>query len=371
MMTSPLAPPEIDLKSAPAAILAVDDEPAILSALSRLLRPDGIRVVTALGGAQALSILEDQAPTIGAIISDYTMPGITGAELLRTVRMRWPDITRVMLTGNADLPAAAQAVNEGQLSRLFTKPWQPDEFRSAVAQALEQNRVLLENRRLRVLADEQAFQLEQWNRELEQTVAERTSELEQANARLHAGLLETVRSLLILVERRIPERANRSREIARLGARLAERAGLSAEESRWIQLAALVHDIGLVALPDLIVRTPPAQLPAAVRGKYEQHPIIGQTMLQATSEQLDLGKWIRHHHERWDGRGFPDGLAGAHIPLPSRIIALADGYLEAVCRDGGTAALWRRGQLSSGAFDPELLRRLDDEIRGRPAACPE
>jgi response regulator RpfG family c-di-GMP phosphodiesterase len=371
-MTAPyLAPPDADSELVPAAILAVDDEPAILSALSRLLRPDGIRVVTASGGAQALSILEEQASAIGAIISDYTMPGITGAELLRTVRLRWPDITRVMLTGNADLPAAAQAVNEGQLSRLYTKPWQPDELRMAVAQALEQNRVLLENRRLRILADEQAVRLEQWNRELEQSVAERTSELEQANARLHNGLLETVRSLLILVERRIPERANRCREIARLGGRLAARAGLSAEEARWVQLAALVHDIGLVVLPDSLLRTTPALLPAAVRGKYEQHPIVGQTMLQATSEEADLGRWIRHHHERWDGRGYPDGLAGAQIPLPSRIIALADGYLEAVSHEGGTAALWRRDQLSTGAFDPELLRRLDDELKGRPSASPE
>ena len=107
------------------SILAVDDEPSVLEALKRLLRPDGIEVRTASSGAEALLMLEQDAESIGAIVSDYAMPGMTGAELLRISYQRWPDLTRVLLTGNADLEAASRAVNEGQLSRLYTKPWQP------------------------------------------------------------------------------------------------------------------------------------------------------------------------------------------------------------------------------------------------------
>lgn len=348
------------------AVLAVDDESSVLSALGRLLRPDGVRLLTATGADEALSILDEHAASIGVVISDYAMPGRTGAELLRVVRLRWPDITRVMLTGNADLPAAARAVNEGQLSRLYTKPWQPDEFRHAVGQAVEQHRMLMENRRLRALADEQAVRLEQWNQRLELMVAQRTAELEQANASLHRGLLESVKLLLTMLERRLPARAAHCRQVARLAGRLAERSELNAEEVRRVQVAALVHDIGLVGLPDSVLRRTPALLPPAERTEYQRHPVTGQTMLAAVEQLADLGEWIRHHHERWDGQGYPDGLAGAAIPLPSRVIGLADAYLEAVAREGSTAAFWRREQRHSGAFDAELFNRLEDEISGAP-----
>jgi response regulator RpfG family c-di-GMP phosphodiesterase len=366
-------------------VLAVDDEPAVLSALSRLLRPDGTRVLTASGGAEALALLEEHGPAIGAIISDYSMPEMNGAELLGAVRLRWPDITRVMLTGNADLPAAARAVNEGQLSRLYTKPWQPDLLRQAVAQALEQFRMLQDNRRVRILADEQAAhlkeqaarleeqaaRLEQWNLSLEQIVAERTAQLQQANTTLHRGLLDAVKLLLTLLERRLPQRAASCREAARLAGRLAERAGLTDEEARRVQVAALVHDIGLVGLPDPLLRRSPSLLPPPARAEYERHPIIGQNMLGTVEQLADFATWIRHHHERWDGNGYPDGLAGAAIPLPARLIALADGYVEAVRREGSTATRWRLEQRFSGTYDPDLLNRLDDEIRGAPITVGE
>jgi response regulator RpfG family c-di-GMP phosphodiesterase len=278
---------------------------------------------------------------------------MNGADVLRAVRLRWPDATRILATGNADLIAAARAVNEGQVSWLITKPWEPDQFRRIVGEALEAHRVLLENRRLRELADQQASRLEQWNRRLEELVAERTAELEKANASLQRGLLDTVRILLNFLERRVPERAARCREIARLAGRLAERAGVPPETARRVQVAALVHDIGLMGLPDPILRQQPEALPPASRLQYEQHPVVGQSMLSSVEQLVEIASWIRHHHERWDGRGYPDRLSGPAIPLPSRLIALADGYLEAVGREGGTAPRWRKAQRAAGAYDPD------------------
>jgi response regulator RpfG family c-di-GMP phosphodiesterase len=347
------------------AVLAVDDEPWVLSALGRLVRPDGVRLLTATSGEEALRVLEEQSPSIGVLISDYAMPGMNGAELLHAVRLRWPDITRVLLTGNADLPAAARAVNEGQLSRLYTKPWQPDEFRQAVTQALEQHHILAENRRLRTLADEQARRLEEWNQRLEALVAERTTELERANARLQRGLLDTVRLLLTSLEQRLPQRGSECKAVARLAGRLAERAGLRPDAARWVQVAALVHDVGLTGLPDAILRRAPTELSMAARAQYQRHPALGQRMLSTVEELADMGRWIRHHHERWDGRGYPDRLAGEAIPLPSRIIALADAYLQATAFESGTAPVWRRAQMTAGAFDPDLLGLLDDELQGK------
>ncbi len=345
-------------------MLAVDDEPSVLSALTRLLMRSGVRVLTATSGPEALRLLEEQAASISVLISDYAMPGMNGAELLQAVRLRWPDITRVLLTGNADMPSAARAVNEGQLSRLYTKPWQPDELRQAVTEALEQHRILTENRRLWALADEQAQRLELLNKDLERLVVERTSQLEQANVELQRSLLEIVGVLLISLEHRLPRRAARCKEVARLAGRLAERAGMGAEEVRRVQVAALVHDVGLTALPDAIIRRPPAELAMSARTQYQGHPMVGQRMLSSVAELSDIATWIRHHHERWDGRGYPDRRAGDAIPLPARIIALADGYLEAVELETGTARRWRETQKLAGAFDPELVQVLDDEVSG-------
>jgi response regulator RpfG family c-di-GMP phosphodiesterase len=343
-------------------ILAVDDEPALLSALTRLMRPDGIRVFTATSGAEALAMLEEHAADVGVVVSDYTMPEMTGAELLGTIRLRWPDITRVLLTGNADLATAARAVNAGKLSSLQTKPWQPDEFREALREALDHHLALSESRRLRQLADAQAVRLEQWNQRLEALVAERTEGLQQANASLQRGVFETVRLLLVLLQQRLPRRTEHYRETARMAGRLAERCHLPADEVRAIQAAALIHDIGLVGLPDNLLRGPAGQLPVAGRDEYQRHSLIGQQMLNSIDPLTEMGRWIRHHHERWDGRGYPDRLAGSAIPLPARIISLAAGISEAIAREGGTAPSWRWNQEGADEFDPALQILLNDEL---------
>jgi response regulator RpfG family c-di-GMP phosphodiesterase len=250
------------------------------------------------------------------------------------------------------------------VSRLITKPCDPDQFRDIVSGALAQSQLILENRRLREVADEQAARLEQWNQRLEELVNQRTTELEQANASLQRGLLDGVRLLIGFLEGRLPERANRCREVARLVGRLAERARVAPETARRVQVAALVHDIGLMGLPDPILRQSPDDMPHAARVQYEQHPIIGQSMLSSVEHLVQIATWIRHHHERWDGRGYPDRLAGPAIPLPSRLIALADGYIEAVARDGGTAARWRSAQRAAGAYDPDLVEVLAVELDG-------
>src|SRR5579859_1698758 len=339
--------------------------------MSRLLRPDGVRVLIAPGGERALELLEAEGDSIGVVVSDYQMPGMNGADLLRAVRLRWPDATRILSTGNADLTAAARTVNEGQVSRLITKPCDPDQFREVVAGALSQYHLVLENRRLREVADQQSIRLEQWNLHLEETVRERTEELEQANASLQRGLLDCVRVLVGFLERRLPDRASRCREAARLAGRLAERAGIAPEMMRRIQLAALVQDIGLMGLADPVLRQRPEDMPTAARSAYEQHPIIGQGTLSGVEQLVEIATWIRHHHERWDGFGYPDRLGGVAIPLPSRIIALTDGYIDAVGREGGTATRWRSAQRAAGAYDPDLVEVLAAELDNRPTGLPQ
>src|SRR5579864_2556372 len=112
----------------PSRVLVVDDEDGVVAALARMFHAKDIDVLTAADGPRALAALETHAPSIGVVLSDYAMPGMNGVELLHTVRLRWPEIARVLLTGRADLPAAARAVNDGQVARLFVKPWDPAEL---------------------------------------------------------------------------------------------------------------------------------------------------------------------------------------------------------------------------------------------------
>src|ERR1700694_4066402 len=213
-------------------VLLVDDDEKLLAAMSRLLRPDGLKVLIATGGDRALELLEAEGASIGVVVSDYAMRGMNGADLLRAIRLRWPDVTRILSTGNADLAAAARTVNEGQVSRLITKPCDPDQFRERCGAGLSQTQLVLETRRRREGADEQSTRLEQWNQRLEGLVSQRTAELEQANASLQRGLLDCVRVLVGFLERRLPERASRCREAARLAGRLAERAAPPARTAR-------------------------------------------------------------------------------------------------------------------------------------------
>jgi response regulator RpfG family c-di-GMP phosphodiesterase len=146
--------------------------------------------------------------------------------------------------------------------------------------------------------------------------------------------------------------------------RLALLAGLTPEESRSVQVAALLQDVGLIALPDQLLRVGTAGLSASERAHYQRHPVIASETLGGGSFG-QIGAWIRHHHERWDGTGYPDGLAGEDIPKSARVVALATGYIEAVSREGGRAVNWRREQVVNGAFDPSLLGHLESALRQR------
>jgi response regulator RpfG family c-di-GMP phosphodiesterase len=131
---------------------------------------------------------------------------------------------------------------------------------------------------------------------------------------------------------------------------------------RLIQTAALICDIGLITLPDTVARRTSQTLTGPGARRYQEHAQIGQVMLGPLDAFAVLGTWIRHHHERWDGRGYPDQLAGTDIPPPARLIAVCDGYLASVGQEGDGARGWRLWHQDSGLYDPEILTLLDQEL---------
>jgi len=171
----------------PIRILCIDDEQNVLRSLKRLFLDDPYEVLTAPSGAEGLLILA-QSETVPVVISDYRMPGMNGVEFLSEVRKRWPGTVRIVLSGYADTGAIVSAINEGQIYRFVAKPWNDDELRVTVANALERYDLGRKNLELTEELRRKNDELTALNRDLEQRVVERTEALTTQNRQLTESL---------------------------------------------------------------------------------------------------------------------------------------------------------------------------------------
>jgi response regulator RpfG family c-di-GMP phosphodiesterase len=315
----------------PLTLLFVDDEAGILSALRRLFRPHGYRILTAEGGAEALELLGRE--TVDLVISDMRMPNMSGAVFLREVRNRWPDVMRLLLTGHADMASTIDAINHGEIYRYISKPWNDDEIVHTVKEALERKRLERENARLAELTRRQNDELKELNAGLEQKVAERTAELnatlaslDQAHKDLKRGFMATMRVFSGLIELRGAKLAGHARRVADRARSLGQRLGLDEAAILDVLMAGLLHDIGKIGLPDALLDRPFNGLSAEARAQLMKHPVTGQMLILGVPQLKGAAPLIRHHHEQFDGSGYPDGLSGLGIPLGARILAVANDY---------------------------------------------
>jgi response regulator RpfG family c-di-GMP phosphodiesterase len=357
------APTQRADESAGFTLLCVDDEPNIVSALKRLFRPCGWRVLGADGGVQALELMEREA--IDVIISDMRMPGMDGAQLLERVAARWPQCVRLLLTGHADVSAITAAVNRGQIWRYIHKPWDDDDLALAVRQAVERRALEREKTRLEALTRAQNGELRALNAGLEQRVEERTAQVSQAHERLKKNYLASIRAFSNLIELRGVHTGGHlvghSRRVADTARRIAQTMGRPDGEVQEIFIAGLLHDVGQIGLPDALLAKPVPRMAPEEFAQYAKHPILGEQMLMALDDMQPVAALLRAHHERWDGQGFPDRRAGADIALGARILAVADtyddlqsGHIAAAALSSGEArAVMARGRGTQ--FDPEVL----------------
>lgn len=340
-------------------VLCVDDEAFILSSLKRVLRSAGYLVVTAGDAAQALLRLEELP--IDVVISDMRMPGMDGAALLEQVQARWPQTMRLLLTGHADMPSTVAAINRGRIFRYLQKPWDEATLLGAVHDAVDRLSLERERARLEALAHEQNQRLQALNGELEQRVQARTAELQNANDKLQRRYLKTIKVFSNLLELRGGQTAGHCRRVAEQAREIARGMGLAEDQVLQVFLAGLLHDIGLIGLPDKLIGRPMQRLAPDELELYRQHPVQAEQSLLALDDLAPLLPMIRGHHERHDGQGFPDRLAGSAIPLGARILQVADTFDD--LQQGGvsesrlTAAqartLMREGRGTQ--FDPEVL----------------
>jgi response regulator RpfG family c-di-GMP phosphodiesterase len=307
-------------------VLCVDDEPNILSALQRVLRGAVDRVLVAPGGAEALQLLEQEP--VDLVISDMRMPGMDGLQLLEKLHAQQPQTVRILLTGHSDIDSAIGAVNRGAVFRYLQKPWQEALLRDTVHEGLEHQALRRETERLQALTQRQNAELASLNGELEQRVQARTDELRQAHERLQRQHLKSIRVFANLLELRGGTLAGHGRRVAEQARELARRMGLAEEAVTEVFVAALLHDLGLVGAGDRLLSTPVPRLVPEDLQRYREHPMAGEQSLLGLEDLQPMLPLIRHHHERWDGQGFPDNLVGEATPLGARILAVCDTFDE-------------------------------------------
>lgn len=314
-----------------ARVLAVDDEANVLAALRRSLRARGYDVDIAEGGAQALEMMAGQG--FDTIISDMRMPGMNGAEFLQAARALQPQAVRMLLTGHADVASALQAVNQGEIFRYLTKPWDDAQLAASLNEGLERQRLRAERDHLLAQVEQQNLQLHSMNQALESRVAERTAALQQALARsdqahrqLKQGFTATLHMLGSLVEARAGLTRGTARRIVEHVQRVGPTLGLAGVALQDTVFAAMLVDLGKLLLPERLLLQPCAELLGDDRQQWLAHPQHAHALLLGNPALQGVADLLRALHEHHDGQGLPDHLAGDAIPLGSRLLAVAADY---------------------------------------------
>jgi len=282
--------------------LVVDDEPHLRRVLVRLMRADGFTCDEAGNGAEALERMQEHPATL--VVTDLHMPQMDGIGLLRELRRLYPDTAVMMITAVADVGTAVNCLNVGAMDYL-TKPFHLEEVRARVRQALERRRLVIENR--------------DYQERLEDRVRVQARRLEEL-------FLASIQSLADALEVKDPYTLGHSLRVSRHSVVIARALGLERDIVSQVQLGGHVHDIGKIGVREAVLNKP-GPLTDEEYQHIMTHPMVGWRILSPLlAEQPIALNIVRSHHERFDGRGIPDGLAAEEIPLEARIAAVADTF---------------------------------------------
>ncbi|HET9013320.1 MAG TPA: HD domain-containing phosphohydrolase, partial [Gemmatimonadaceae bacterium] len=309
--------------------------------LMHLMKNDGYSCVEAGNGEEALALLQEHPITL--VMSDLRMPKMDGLELLRQVRARWPDVAVVMITAVADVEVAVSCLAIGAMDYL-TKPFHLEEVRARVAQALENRRLVIENRG--------------YQESLQEKVAVQARRLEEL-------FMASIQSLAEVLELKDPYTRGHSVRVSEYSAVIARELGIEGETLRQIELGGHVHDIGKIGVREEVLNKP-GKLTDVEYEHIMTHPVVGWRILAPLLAETPVAlNIVRSHHERFDGRGVPDQLAGAAIPLEARIAAAADAFdamtSDRPYRPDGLSvadAIKDLVRCSGTQFDPDVIAAL-------------
>ncbi len=343
------------LADVPISLLVVDDEEPIRNALKKFLTQQGYEVATAASGEDALRILQRQK--ISVLLLDVRMPGKSGIDLVPQVLELEPSVAILMLTAVNDATTAALCMQRGAMDYL-TKPIDLADLARAILRAIRRRDSLIEQ-----------ANLNQW---LKEEVAVRTAELRRERAKLERLSVATLEALVNALEAKDPFIRGHSTRVADLGALIAAELGLGDEQVEQVRMAGRLHDIGKIGIREEILNKE-GPLTTEEYEQVKQHVVVGSQILAPLTHLGEIISYVRSHHERWDGQGYPDALKSEQIPLGARILAAAEiydalttarPYQEKMPPD---VAVERMRDLASSALDPEVYRALETAVRRRQA----
>lgn len=289
-------------------ILVVDDEPLIREPVAQYLSAMGYLCQSAASGEEALRILQEHP--ISLVISDIRMPGLSGLQLLEHVTRNHPNVAIIMMTAVSDLQTAVQSMKQGAYDYI-TKPFNLDQVCEAVKTALEQRQFRLEDQKIA--------------ENLQQMVRQNTFALDSALKDLEQHRDMTLEALVRALDAREHETSCHSLRVQCYAVRLAHEFGIEGDALVELARGALLHDIGKIGISDTILLKP-GRLTEAEWVEMRKHPVIGYQILCGVKFLGDAALMVQAHHERYDGKGYPQGLQGEQIPLAARIFAIIDTY---------------------------------------------
>lgn len=312
-------------------VMFVDDEPPVLKAMQRFARKFDWQILIAQSGHEALLMMHDTH--VDVVVSDMRMPGMSGDIFLAKVKESFPETLRILLTGHADVKSLENAINNAGIYNYINKPWDDHVLADVINGALRLQSSERERLRLEELTRKQNRQLGRLALSLDKTVKERTIEIEQALTLLmmthekskvnFTNALAVVTHLLDWSEGRAN---NHSRFVSDWAVKVAVALNYSKEDCELAQTAGLLHDIGLMALPETVRRKPVFDLTKEELDDYHQHPTFGEIALSSAANLDVLAKIIKQHHEHLDGSGFPEGLTEVAIHPVAKIITVVADY---------------------------------------------
>jgi putative nucleotidyltransferase with HDIG domain len=314
-------------------ILIVDDEEPIRDFVSAMLCSADYACSQAASGMEALALL-NSGEEFALMLSDLMMPGMDGTALLESSKERFPEMPVIMVTAVTDISVALGAIRNGAYDYLL-KPFEREQLLATVRRALENRRLKLENRN--------------YQTKLESLVAARTEMLRQALAELERSYDVTLEALGNALDLKDAETEGHSKRVTAYTIAIARAMGLGADQIRVIARGAFLHDIGKMAIPDIILRKPSALDEEEIRIMRE-HCYRGYQILKRIPFLNEAAEIVYAHQEKFDGSGYPRGLKGEDIPLGARIFSIAD-TLDAMTSDRPY-----RARLPLSAAREEILR---------------
>lgn len=347
--------------AARARIVVADSDVAMRNLVAHALESVGAEVLLATTAAEAAQRMAE--PGVAVVLA-ADRPDFSGASL---IRMPEPAAAiRILLTTDPGLDSGPHG---DRVVRFVMEPFEPRNLQAVVREALRRHRSEMETLRATSLVDAQVGRLQNRQKLLDAVVIERTKEIEQAYGKLKEASREAIQALAQAIEARDMYTKGHSARVARYSVALARETRYPEHEIETLEFAAFLHDVGKIGVRDsVLLKAGP--LDEEEWKHMRTHPVVGYEIAVKLEIMRPLVSCIRNHHERWDGKGYPDGLAGDQIPLIARIVAIADAfdamatdrpYKAALTLDESIAAFRKqRGVM----YDPQLSELFIERVIG-------